>query len=118
MSQVFYFREGNTEPVDITLYDGTTAANITGYSSVSIFLRSEDGTAQVEGTTPSSGVTVVSAAAGTIQFVPASATGTLTFAKNLYYGYIIVVDGSSRRTSFPSDGDFVFKMLERYSCDG
>lgn len=115
---IFYFREGNTEPVDITLYDGTSAANITGYTSVAIFLRSEDGSVQVEGVTPSSGVAVVSASAGTIQFVPAAATAALTFSKVSYSGYVLVIDASGRRTTFPSDGEFVFRMLERYTGDG
>lgn len=116
MSDVIYqFREGTTEPVNITLMDGTSAANITGYGSVSIFLKAETDGTQVEKTTPTD-VTVVSAAAGTIT-VTFGATDLL-YSKVQYRGYIIVVDGSGKRTSFPSDGEIVFRMRERFSGDG
>jgi hypothetical protein len=109
------FREGTTEPVNITLMDGSSAANITGYGSVSIFLRSEDGATQVEKTTPTD-VAVVSASGGTITVT--FGASDLLFSKVQYRGYIIVVDGTGKRTSFPSNGEIVFKMRERFSGDG
>lgn len=118
MTTEFKYREGTTEPIDITLYDGTTAANITGYTSVSLFLKSLDGASQSEASTADSGITVTSASAGTIKLHPSLLTSALLYSKEAYTGYIIVVDGSSKRSSFPSDGEFVFKMLERYSGDG
>jgi hypothetical protein len=111
----YQFREGDTDPIDITLYNGTTAAVITGYTSVAIFLRSEDGAAEVEGVTPASGVTVVDAAAGTIRFHPSAATGTMTYAKNRYFGYVLVIDGTGKRATFPT---FMIQMLERFAGDG
>lgn len=107
---ILHFREGTTEPVNITLYDGTTAANITGYGSVTIFLKADDGT-EVEKT-----AAVVDAAAGTIT-VTFGATDLL-YSKTLYRGYVIVVDGAGKRTSFPSNGEIIFKMRERFSGDG
>jgi len=118
MTTTFSFREGTTEPITITLYDGATAANITGYSSVSLFLRSLDGVVQSEASTADSGIVVTTAASGIITLDPTKLTTALLFSKELYYGYIIVVDGTSKRSSFPSDGEFVFKMRERYSGDG
>lgn len=111
----FNFREGTTEPVNITIYNGTTAANITGYSAVWIFLRSQDGATQVEKST-SDGVAVVSASAGTITVT--FGASDLLYSKGAYRGYIIVIDGSSKRSSFPSNGEIVFKMRERFSGDG
>lgn len=118
MSTTFYFREGTTEPVTITLYDGTTAANITGYTSVSIFLKSADGATQSEASTADSGIVVTTAASGIITLHPSLLTTALLFSKEYYTGYIIVVDTSSKRSSFPSDGNFIFRILERYSGDG
>lgn len=118
MTTEFKYREGTTEPIDITLYDGATAANITGYTKVSLFLRSLDSAVQSEASTTDNGITVTSAAAGTIKLHPSLLTTALLYSKEAYLGYIIVEDGSSKRSPFPSDGEFVFKMLERYSGDG
>lgn len=114
MTTTFQFRQGTTEPVNITLMDGTSAANITGYGSVAIFLRSKDGAASVEKST-SGGISVVSASAGTITVT--FDAGDLLYSKDYYTGYILVVDGTGKRTYFPSNGEFVFKMLERFSND-
>lgn len=114
----FNFREGTTEPIAITLYDGATPAVLTGYQSISIFLRSLDSAVQSEASTADNGITVTTAASGLIALHPALLTTALLFSKERYVGYIIVVDASLKRSSFPSDGEFVFKMLERYSGDG
>lgn len=118
MSTVFKYREGTTEPIDITLKDGDSAANITGYTSVALFLRSADGAAESEASTADSGITVTSASAGTIKLHPSLLSAALTYAKRVYYGYIIVVDSSSKRSSFPSNDNFEFRMLERFTGDG
>ena len=114
MTTVFNYRQGTTEPVNVTLMDGTSAANITGYGSVAIYLRSKDGSVSVEKNT-SDGISVVSASAGTLTIT--FGASDLLYSKELYKGYIVVVDGTGKRSSFPSDGEFVFKMLERFSND-
>lgn len=118
MTEKYSYREGSTEPITINLKDGTTAANITGYASVSLFLRSADGLAQSEASTADSGITVTTAASGTIALNPSLLTSALLFSKVSYFGYVIVVDGSSKRTSFPSDDEFEIVMRERFSGDG
>lgn len=118
MTVKYYFREGTTEPITIFLKDGTSAANITGNASVSIFLRSSDGATQSEASTADNGITVTTAASGEIALHPALLTTALLFSKERYYGYIIVVDGTSKRTSFPSNDQLEFIMLERFSGDG
>lgn len=118
MTIKYYFRQGTTEPITMTLKDGTSAANITGYSSVSIFLRSADGAVESEASTADSGITVTTAASGIIALNPALLTNALLFSKERYFGYIVVVDGSSKRTTFPSNDQLEFIMLERFSGDG
>lgn len=110
-----YFREGTTDPVNIILYDNGSAANIAGYTSVALFLKSADELTTVEKATGGSGITVNNAAAGDIdvQFDE----GDLLYADGSYSGYIIVVDGSGNRSSFPEAEDFVFVMRPRYSND-
>lgn len=114
----YSYREGSTEPISITLKEGDTAANITGYTSISIFFKSEDGAVQSETSTADSGITVTSASTGAIVLHPDKLTTALAYAKRHYHGYIIVVDASSKRSPFPSDGEFTFVMLERFSGDG
>jgi hypothetical protein len=114
----YNYREGTTEPITMTLYDGATAADISGYSSVSLFLRSTDNSVQSEATTANGGITVTTAASGVIALNPSLLTTALLYSKQGYYGYVIVVDGTGKRSSFPSNEDFVFRMLERYSGDG
>lgn len=114
MTTTFRFRQGTTEPVNITLMDGSSAANITGYTSVALFLRSKDDSLLVEKST-SDGINVTSASAGTLT-VTFGATDLL-YSKDYYTGYILVVDGTGKRTSFPSNGEFIFKMLERFAND-
>ena len=118
MTTRFYYREGTTEPITITLYDGADAANITGYASVSLFLRSADGTAQSEASTADGGIVVTTAASGIITLDPTKLTAALTHAKEVYYGYVIVVDGTAKRTAFPSGKEFTIIVTERYSGDG
>lgn len=118
MTTDFDYRQGTTEPIAITLYDGTTAANITGYQSISIFFRSVDGTAESEASTADSGITVTTAASGLIVLHPALLTNALLFSKGHYFGYIVVVDGNGKRSTFPSNGYFKFVMLERFTGDG
>lgn len=118
MTTTFSYREGTTEPIAMTLMDGTSGAVLTGYTSISIFLRSEDSAVQSEASTADSGITVTTAASGIIALNPALLTTALTFAKRRYSGYVIVVDGNSKRSSFPSNGEFLFNVLERYSGDG
>lgn len=118
MTIKYSFRQGRTEPVTINLKDGTSAANITGYSSVSIFLRSADGAVESEASTADSGITVTTAASGEIALHPALLTNALLFSKERYFGYIVVVDGSSKRTDFPSNDQLEFIMLERFTGDG
>lgn len=113
ITNTFYYREGTTEPITITLKDGTSAADITGYASVTIFLRSQDGATQTE-----AALTVTTADSGIVSLDPGDLTTPLVFSDGAYFGYIIVVDGSADRTSFPSNGEFLFSMLERYSGDG
>lgn len=118
MAIKYFLREGTTEPITVTLKDGTSGANITGYTSVSVFLRSADGAVQSEGSTADSSVTVTTAASGIVAVHPGLLSTALAFAKDFFYGYFIVVDGSGKRTPFPSDGEFIIKMLERFSGDG
>lgn len=118
MTTKFDYREGSTEPITITLKDGTSGANITGYSSVSIFLRSSDGLVQSEASTADSGITVTTAASGIITLDPSKLTTPLLYSKGAYVGYVIVVDGTSKRSSFPSNEEFEIRMRERFSGDG
>lgn len=118
MTTTYYYREGTTEPLTITLYDGATAANITGYSSVSLFLKSADGAAQSEASTADSGIVVTTAASGIITLDPSKLTTALLHSKEVYYGYVIVVDGTSKRTAFPNGKEFTIVVTERYSGDG
>ena len=115
---VFTFREGTTEPITITLKNNDLAADITGNTKVSIFLRSADMLVQSEASTLDSGIVVTTPSSGIITFHPPKLTTALVYSKGSYYGYIIVEDSTSKRTSFPSDGEFVIEMLERYSGDG
>ena len=110
-----YYREGTTDPVNIILKSDGSPAVITGYTSVSIFLKSLDGVATVEKATGGSGITVNDDTAGDIdvQF----AEDDLLYSKSRYSGYVIVVDGSGNRASFPEDEEFVFIMRPRYSHD-
>lgn len=113
----YSFREGDTDPIVVTLYDGQDPANITGYGSVSVYLRSIDGAVQSEATT-GSGVTVTGASTGEISIAPDGLTTPLAYSRESYYGYFVVVDGSGKRASFPSNGEFIISMLERFSGDG
>lgn len=110
-----HYREGTTDPVSITLYSNGSAANITGYTSVAIFLKSHDGEVSVEKATGGSGITVSDAAAGeiSVQFDE----DDLLYAKRSYRGYVLVVDGSNNRSSFPENEEFSFLMRPRYSND-
>jgi hypothetical protein len=109
------YREGDTDPVAITLMDGEDPADITGYASVSLFLRSKDKQEQVEKATGGNGITVVDADAGEITVT--FEEDELAFAKSRYEGYFIVVDGSGNRSSFPNDEEIAFVMRERLSGD-
>lgn len=110
------FRQGTTDPLEITLLDSDgAAANITGYGSITIFLRSADGLVEVEKTTPTD-VTCATPSSGVVSIN--FGASDLLFSKASYNGYVIVVDGSGKRSSFPDDGEFVIDMLERYSGDG
>ena len=111
---VKHYREGTTDPVNITLYSRGSLADITGYTSVAIFLKSADGATVVEKAT-GNGITVNDAAAGdiSVQFDE----GDLLYANGGYNGYVLVVDGSGNRASFPEDGEFTFVMHPRYSND-
>lgn len=109
MQTVFDIREGTTKPIVISLYDGDSPAVITGYSSVTLYLKAGDGTTVTK--TP----TVVTAATGSLT-VSFAATDLL-FSKVQYSGYIVVVDGAGKRTPFPSNGEFLFTMHPRYSND-
>lgn len=115
MTTTHHYREGTTDPVNIILYDNGSPADITGYTSVAIFLKSRDETVQVEKATGGSGITVNDAAAGdiSVQF----SESDLLYAKRSYSGYVIVVDGSGYRSSFPEDEEFVFVVRPRYSSD-
>jgi hypothetical protein len=110
-----YYREGTTDPVNIILYSRGSPAPITGYTSVAIFLKSGHGSAVVEKVTSDGGVTVNDAAAGdiSVQF----AEDDLLYANASYSGYVLVVDGSGNRASFPENEEFVFIMRPRYSND-
>ena len=118
MATVFKYREGSTDPISITLYNGTTPADITGYGSVSFFLRSTDNSVQSEASTTDSGITVTTASAGAIVLHPNLLTSALLFSKVAYLGYVIVVDGTGKRSDFPGGDGFVFKMYERFTGDG
>lgn len=118
MTATYYYREGDTEPIDITLMDGANSASITGYSSVSVFFRSSDGSAQSEVSTADSGVTVTTPSSGLISLDPTKFTTPLAYSKGAYSGYVIVVDGTGKRSSFPSNEEFEIRMRERFSGDG
>ena len=116
-SKKFTYREGTTEPITITLYDNDVAADITDYDSVSIFLRSYDKSEQSEASTEDDGITVTTPASGIITLDPTKLTKALKYSKGAYLGYIIVIDTEGLRTSFPSNGEFIVEMLERFSGD-
>jgi hypothetical protein len=109
-----HYREGTTDPVNIILYSRGSPADIAGYTSVAIFLTSRDGSAVVEKAT-GSGITINDAAAGdiSVQF----AEDDLLYANASYSGYVLVVDGSGNRASFPENEEFIFVMRPRYSND-
>ena len=109
------FRQGTTDPLEITLMDGDSVANLTGYASITIFLRSADGLAEVEKTTPTD-VTCATPSSGVVSIN--FGASDLLFSKASYNGYVIVVDGSGKRSSFPDDGEFTIDMLERFTGDG
>jgi hypothetical protein len=113
----YEYREGDTDPIEITLMDGDSAAVITGYASVSVFLRSQDGQKQSEASTSNSGVVVVTAASGAVKIDPALLSSALLYSKKRYYGYFVVVDGDGNRSSFPNDEEFAIVMKERFSGD-
>lgn len=112
---IFEIREGTTEPITVTLYDGTTAANITGYSSVALFLRAEDGTTISKTDGVGGGITVTTAASGLLAV--SFGETDLLYSKRNYSGYIIVEDGTGKRSAFPSDSEFIFNVRERFSND-
>ena len=147
----YYVREGTTDAITITLYDGDTAADITGYSEIWLFLRSEDGLSQVEkstvNTSPSAsasysesaspsaspsaslsaspspsapavpgGISVTHASTGVISV--SFGENDLLFSRKCYNGYIIVIDGTGKRSSFPNNEEFRFVMRERFTGDG
>lgn len=110
-----HHRQGSTDPVAITLYSRGSPADITGYTSVALFLTSKDGAAVVEKATGGSGITVTDADVGeiSVQF----AEGDLLYAKEHYTGYVLVVDGSGNRAAFPENEEFYFVIRPRYSND-
>lgn len=118
MTVKYYYREGDTEPIDINLLDGTTAANITGYTKVSLFLRSEDGGVESEAHTTNSGITVTTASTGAIQLHPSLLTTALLFTESRYFGYIGVWDANGKKSSFPNGDEFEFIMKEKFAGDG
>lgn len=115
MAIMKYYRQGTTDPVAITLYSRGAPADITGYTSVALFLTSHDGLALVEKATGGSGITVTDADAGAIsvQFDE----GDLLYAKAGYRGYVLVVDGQGNRAAFPEGEEFIFVMRPRYTND-
>lgn len=114
MSNVNYvIRQGDTEPVNFTLKSNSAAADLTGYSSVTMYLVGSDGTAL--SFTTGTDLTVETAASGACSISP----GVTSFlsAKSPYKGYVIVVDGSAKRSSFPENGLIIFNVLSRLSND-
>lgn len=118
MTSLFDFREGDTEPKGMTLLDNGVGANITGYTSVSIFLKSSDGLVESEASTANGGITVTTAALGVIALHPALLTVALVFSKQYYFGYVTVVDGNGKRSTFPQGKPFMFRMFQRFPGDG
>lgn len=116
MTEKYYMREGTTEPITVTLKDGTTGANITGYSAVSVWLRSADGTV-VSGTTAGGGVSVTTAGSGILAINPGSLSTPLLYSKNVYYGYFTVTDGTGKLSKFPNGEEFQIVMKEKYTGD-
>jgi len=109
-------RQGDTEAINFTLYSNGSAANITGYTSAAMYLVSrQDSSTAVSFTTAGGTFTVGTAASGACSISP-SATSFLN-AKSPYRGYVIVIDGTGKRSSFPEDGEIVFNVLERLSND-
>ena len=117
MTTSYLYREGDTDPITIYLLEGTLPANITGYTKISIFLRSEDATEESEASTDDDGITVTDEATGVIALHPDLLTEPLLYAKVKYFGYVIVEDGDGNRASFPAD-ELEFIMKERFGGDG
>lgn len=115
MSNVSYtIREGDTEAVNFTLYSAGSGANITGYTSVTMYLVGRDGTELSFGTVAGD-LTVETASGGACSISPAE--DDFLAAKSVYKGYVVVVDGSGKRSSFPEDGWLNFVVLSRVSND-
>ena len=114
MNTVYELRQGTTEPLAVTLYDGAVGANLAGVAGIYLFLRSDDGATQVTKST-SSGITVTTAASGIIAL--SFGATDLLFSKVAYNGYFIVVDGTGKRASFPNNNEIRIVMRERFSGD-
>lgn len=110
-----YHREGSTDPVNIILHSNGSPADITGFASVAIFLLSANEQVTVEKATGGNGITVNDAAAGDIdvQF----GESDLLYALGWYTGYVIVIDGSGNRSSFPENEEIKFVIRPRFSND-
>lgn len=117
MKTSYDLREGTTEPITVTLMDGTTAASITGYASVALYLRSADDAVVVTGTTAGGGVSVTTAASGIVAINPASLSTTLLYSKGYYKGYFVVTDGTGKLSKFPNGAEFEIHMREKYTGD-
>lgn len=80
----YRFVAGQTAPIDFTLKDGASASDLTGYTSIELILQDRSGTL----VTTTGDVTVTSAAAGTVRYLPDAAD----LAEGTYLARFKVVD--------------------------
>lgn len=82
----YRFVAGQTAPIDFTLKDGASAADLTGYASISLVLTNIDTGAAV---TTTGDVAVTSAATGAVRYSPDSSD----LVAGRYHARFKVVDG-------------------------
>lgn len=126
MTQKITIRVGATEPQTFTLRQTdpdtgvVSAVDITGYSSVSLFLRRKtDGGAAV---TFSTGNGLISIAEANPDLDAGETHGTFTpdedsLAAGEYLGYFVVVDSTAARVVIPSADSLEVTALERFAND-
>jgi hypothetical protein len=110
MSHQWTVREGATQPIVFTLYDGDSLYDLSGIQSLEIRLVPKTGGSTIAFTTANAELAITDAADGEATFYPA--VDTLSFSDISYHVYFWVTDANGYKISFPSADDFPLRMIQ------
>jgi len=104
-------RVTSTEPIEFQLTADGVAVNLTGVTSVEIRLERADTLAVTSylSTDASPKISVTDAANGKVTFSPGASEWVL--AAGHYKVYFWVIDGSSKKISYPTGQNFIIRVI-------